>query len=94
MRNLWWRGGICGFRGPSAKIRERTSYCPSENPPGGRSGARLSLRRVEVQEVYPYLRVHSAAEAIDFYSRAFDAKEQFRLTEPSGRIGHAEILRP
>ncbi len=25
------------------------------------------------------------------YARAFDAKEQFRLTEPSGRVGHAEI---
>jgi uncharacterized glyoxalase superfamily protein PhnB len=46
---------------------------------------------MEIQEVYPYLRVHNAAEAIAFYSRAFDAKEQFRLTEPSGRIGHAEI---
>jgi PhnB protein len=46
---------------------------------------------MEIHEVYPYLRVHSAAEAIAFYSRAFDAKEQFRLTEPNGRIGHAEM---
>jgi PhnB protein len=46
---------------------------------------------IEVHEVYPYLCVHNAAEAIDFYARAFDAKELFRLTEPSGRIGHAEI---
>jgi PhnB protein len=45
----------------------------------------------EIHEVYPYLRVHSTAEAIDFYARAFDAKELFRLTEPNGRIGHAEI---
>jgi len=45
----------------------------------------------DIHEVYPYLRVHSAGEAIDFYSRAFGAKELFRLTEPSGRIGHAEI---
>jgi len=45
----------------------------------------------DVHEVYPYLRVHSAAEAIEFYTRAFDAKEIFRLTEPSGRVGHAEI---
>jgi PhnB protein len=45
----------------------------------------------DVQEVYPYLRVHNTSEAIEFYARAFDAKEQFRLTEPSGRIGHAEI---
>jgi PhnB protein len=46
---------------------------------------------IEVHEVFPYLCVHSTAEAIDFYTRAFDAKEVFRLTEPSGRIGHAEI---
>lgn len=46
---------------------------------------------MKIHEVYPYLRVHSAAEAIDFYARAFDAKELFRLTEPSGRIGHAEL---
>jgi PhnB protein len=46
---------------------------------------------IEVHEVFPYLCIHSTAEAIDFYTRAFDAKEVFRLTEPSGRIGHAEI---
>jgi PhnB protein len=45
----------------------------------------------DVHEVYPYLRVHNAGEAIDFYARAFGAKELFRLMEPSGRIGHAEI---
>jgi PhnB protein len=45
----------------------------------------------EIHEVYPYLRVHSTAEAIAFYERAFGAIEQFRLTEPNGRIGHAEI---
>jgi uncharacterized glyoxalase superfamily protein PhnB len=46
---------------------------------------------IDVHELYPYLRVHNTAEAIEFYSRAFDARELFRLTEPSGRIGHAEI---
>jgi PhnB protein len=45
----------------------------------------------DVHEVYPYLRVHNTAEAIDFYGRAFGARELFRLTEPSGRIGHAEV---
>lgn len=45
----------------------------------------------EINEVYPYLRVHSTADAIAFYARAFGAEELFRLTEPSGRIGHAEI---
>ena len=46
---------------------------------------------IDIHEVYPYLRVHSTAEAIEFYARAFGATELFRLTEPSGRIGHAEI---
>jgi len=46
---------------------------------------------IDIHEVYAYLRVHSTAEAIDFYSRAFDAREIFRLTEPGGRIGHAEV---
>jgi PhnB protein len=44
-----------------------------------------------IHEVYPYLRVSSTAEAIVFYGRAFDAIELFRLTEPNGRVGHAEI---
>jgi PhnB protein len=46
---------------------------------------------IQVHEVYPYLRVRGAADAIDFYKRAFDAQELSRLAEPSGRIGHAEI---
>lgn len=46
---------------------------------------------VTVHEVYPYLRVRGAADAIAFYTRAFGANELFRLTEPGGRIGHAEI---
>lgn len=46
---------------------------------------------IQIHEVYPYLRVRRAAEAIDFYTKAFGAQELFRLTEPGGRIGHAEI---
>lgn len=46
---------------------------------------------IDIHEAYPYLRVHDAAQAIDFYARAFDARELFRLSEPSGRIGHAEL---
>lgn len=39
----------------------------------------------------PYLTVKGAAAAIDFYRAAFGAVEQFRLTQPDGRIGHAEL---
>ena len=44
-----------------------------------------------VQEVFAQVRVRRAAQAIEFYQCAFGAKELFRLTEPSGRIGHVEL---
>jgi PhnB protein len=40
-----------------------------------------------------YLTVKGAADAIDFYKRAFGAKEQFRMPAPDGKtIGHASIV--
>ena len=42
-----------------------------------------------IQELYAYLCVRDAVAAMDFYARAFGARELFRLTEPDGRIGHA-----
>ncbi|HEV2493993.1 MAG TPA: VOC family protein [Terriglobia bacterium] len=39
----------------------------------------------------PYLIVKGAADAIEFYKKAFGATELLRMGEPGGRIGHAEI---
>jgi PhnB protein len=39
----------------------------------------------------PYLIVNAAADAIEFYKKAFGAKEIMRMTQPDGKIGHAEI---
>ena len=44
-----------------------------------------------IHEAFPYLRVQGAGKAIEFYKQAFGATEKFRLTEPSGRIGHVEL---
>ena len=44
-----------------------------------------------VHELFAYLRVQDAPKAIDFYREAFGAVEKFRLAEPGGRIGHAEL---
>ncbi|HTD04242.1 VOC family protein [Undibacterium sp.] len=44
-----------------------------------------------IHEVIAYLRVRRAPEAIGFYQKVFGAKELFRLSEPSGRVGHAEL---
>jgi PhnB protein len=39
----------------------------------------------------PYLIVRNAVGAIEFYKNAFGATELMRLTDPKGRIAHAEI---
>ncbi|MEV4416039.1 VOC family protein [Catellatospora sp. NPDC049609] len=41
--------------------------------------------------VIPHIMVDDAAAAIDFYQRAFGAREDFRLDAPGGRVLHAEI---
>lgn len=39
----------------------------------------------------PYLIVRGAPAALDFYARAFGAIEEMRLTDPTGRVGHAHM---
>jgi PhnB protein len=41
--------------------------------------------------VTPYLAVQDGAQAIDFYKRAFGAKELTRMAGPDGKVSHAEI---
>jgi uncharacterized glyoxalase superfamily protein PhnB len=42
--------------------------------------------------ITPYITVKGAAKAIDFYKRAFGARERDRMTDPEGkRVMHAEI---
>ncbi|HXV59714.1 MAG TPA: VOC family protein [Vicinamibacteria bacterium] len=46
---------------------------------------------MKIHEMFPYLCVSDAKAAIDFYGNVFGVSEKFRLTEPSGRVGHAEL---
>jgi len=41
--------------------------------------------------VTPYLCVRRAAQAIEFYKKAFLATERMRIAQPDGRVGHAEL---
>src|SRR3989441_10163301 len=41
--------------------------------------------------VTPYLIIKGAADAIEFYKKAFGATELFRFPTPDGKIGHVEI---
>ncbi len=52
--------------------------------------------KVEIPDRYryaviPHIMVADAAAAIDFYQRAFGAREDFRIDAPGGGILHAEI---
>ena len=41
--------------------------------------------------VTPYLIIKGAAEAIEYYKKAFGATEPFRFPAPGGKVGHAEL---
>jgi len=41
--------------------------------------------------IQPYLHVSGAAAALDFYKKAFNAKERMRMPQEDGRIAHAEM---
>lgn len=41
--------------------------------------------------VTPYLIIQGAADAINYYKKAFGATERMRMPGPDGKIGHAEI---
>jgi PhnB protein len=43
------------------------------------------------QAAVSYLAVRNASAAIEFYKKAFGATEAMRLTDPDGKIAHAEI---
>jgi PhnB protein len=43
------------------------------------------------QAVTPYLSIRGAARAIDFYKKAFGAREIMRMPGPDGKLGHAEV---
>jgi PhnB protein len=43
------------------------------------------------QTVVPHLVVKGASDAIDFYVKAFGAREMFRLPTPDGRLMHATL---
>jgi PhnB protein len=39
----------------------------------------------------PYLAVDDAAQAMEYYMKAFGAKERMRMPGPDGKIAHAEL---
>lgn len=41
--------------------------------------------------ITPFLVVKNCTDAIEFYKKAFDAEERYRMNMPDGKVGHAEL---
>jgi PhnB protein len=41
--------------------------------------------------ISPYLVVKGASQAIEYYKKVFGATEVFRMNQPDGKVGHAEL---
>ncbi len=81
---------------PLLRIAEELRDLPREE---FRARLKASLSRAtvpaapaaEYHTATPFLAYKDANAAIDFYKKAFGATERMRLTEPSGKVAHAEI---
>ena len=62
-------------------------------PPAKRAAAKKKVQPIPAgySAVTPYLAVRGAAQAIEFYKKAFGAKEIMRMPGPDGKLGHAEV---
>lgn len=70
-------------RAATALSPERSTMTTTETPGYQPAGSHT---------VVPYLAVHDAAAAIDFYIEVFGARESSeRFVDPDGKVGHAEL---
>jgi uncharacterized glyoxalase superfamily protein PhnB len=70
----------------------------SRTKPARRSSARAASAKKKVmpvppsyRTVTPYLVCRGAAEAMEFYKKAFGAREKVRMPRPDGKVAHAEM---
>jgi uncharacterized glyoxalase superfamily protein PhnB len=72
----------------AAKKSKKSSKSKKAAP---RARPRRSSAPPRPRTITPYLAVGSAVEALEWYKRAFDAKEMDRQLDPSGKIMHASL---
>src|ERR1700693_4251241 len=53
--------------------------------------SKVSYIPKDYNSVTPYLVIRGAAQAIEYYKKAFGATELFRMNGPDGKVGHAEV---
>jgi len=64
-----------------------------KKPPAKRVVAKKKVQPIPpgYHAITPYLAVRGGAQAIEFYKKAFGAKELVRMPGPDGKLGHAEV---
>jgi PhnB protein len=70
------------------KAMSRTKAARNARGKSAKSGSRTAR---PAGGVTPYLIVKDAAAAIAFYTKILGVKEKYRLVDPSGKVGHAEM---
>jgi PhnB protein len=76
--------------------KSKGKKAPARAKAKGKATARPAVKKVSpippgYHTVTPYLTVNDGAGALEFYKRAFGAREMMRMPAPNGKIGHAEI---
>jgi len=76
--------------------KSKAKKAPARAKAKGKAMARPAAEKVSpippgYHTVTPYLTVNDGAGALEFYKRAFGAREMMRMPAPNGKIGHAEI---
>jgi PhnB protein len=77
---------------PRTGARKATRRAPARKKAAARRKTAAAAPRIPYRNVTPYLAVSDAAGAIEWYKRAFGAKELMRMPGPGGKIMHAEIM--
>ena len=80
------RGGGGGNKIPAHHLFVSNSMPPKK------STAATTCNPVRCLGISVYFMVSDGAAAIDFFKKAFGAKERVRLCAPDGKVGHAELF--
>ena len=75
------------------KRKKAVRRAPAKKVAAKRGTAKKTVQPIPAgyHAVTPYLAIKGAADAIEFYKKAFGAKEKVRMPGPDGKVGHAEV---
>ena len=75
------------------KRKAAKKKAPAKKAPAKRAASSKVVKPIPdgYHAVTAYLSVDNGAAAIDFYKRAFGARELVRMEAPGGKLGHAEL---